>query len=149
MALAAVSDVAARLGRPLTTEEQDLASVLLDVAEARLRLRIPDLDQRVGANPAYMTVVVDVLASSVVRVLKNPDGFRMEMDGSYQYQVDTRAAAGFLTFLDSELEDLGLSGAFAIDTVGAAGSRGPLHDRPDLWLQWHWPGTGPVDGGIR
>lgn len=146
MALATPSDVETRLGRSMTAQEVDLASVLLDVAEARLRLRIPDLDQRIASNPAYQTVVVDVIASAVVRVLKNPEGYRMEMDGSYQYQVDTRAAAGFLTFLDDELADLGLRGAFAIDTVGATGERG-LYDRPDLWLQWYWPGTGPTNGG--
>lgn len=147
MALALVSDVEKRLGRPLTSEEGELASVLLDVTEARLRLRIPDLDQRLEANPGYGVVVVDVLASAVVRVLKNPEGYRMEVDGSYQYQVDTRAAAGFLTFLEDELADLGLRGAFDIDTVGATGAPS-LHDRPDLWFQWHWPASGPTHGGL-
>ena len=147
MALATPSDVETRLGRAPTVEEATLAEALLDVAEARLRLRIPDLDQRIETNPYYATIVVDVLANSVVRVLKNPEGYRMEVDGSYQYQVDTRAAAGFLTFLDDELADLGLRGAFDIDTVGATG-RGGLYDRPDLWFQWHWPASGPTHGGL-
>lgn len=146
MALATPSDVATRLGRDLTAEESELAVVLLDAAEARLRLLIPDLDQRTGSNAYYERVVVDVLANAVVRVLRNPEGYRTEMDGSYQYQVDTRAAAGFLTFLEDELDILGARGAFAIDTVGH-GPKWP-HDRPDLWFQWHWPATGPTHGGL-
>lgn len=143
MALATPSDVATRLGRDLTSEEMALASELLDVAEARLRLRIPDLDQRIAANPYYERVVVDVLANAVVRVIKNPEGYRREMDGSYSYAFDSRAAAGFLTFLDDELAVLGLSGAFHIDTVGKAGQGEYLQDRPDLWFQYYWPASGP------
>src|SRR5699024_406259 len=143
MSLATPRDVATRLGRDLTTQETALVGDLLDVAEARLRLRIPDLDQRIAANSYYETVVIDVIANAVVRVLKNPEGFRMEMDGSYQYQVDTRAAAGFLTFLDDELSVLGVGGAFHIDTVGVAGQGAYLQDRPDLWFQHYWPATGP------
>lgn len=141
MALAIVEDVQTRLGRKLTEQEAELAGALIADAEAMLRARIPDLDQRVAESETYAQLVRMVIANAVVRVLKNPGGYRTETDGDYSYAIDTRAAAGFLTFLDDELSQLGARGAFNIDTVAAAGRFG--RDRPDLWFQHGWPVTNP------
>ncbi|MFF4607933.1 Gp19/Gp15/Gp42 family protein [Streptomyces sp. NPDC001339] len=113
MAYATADDVGARLGRDLDDAEQRLAAVLLDDIEERLRARIPDLDERVSADEHYRALVVSVEAAAVVRVLRNPSGFRSETDGNYAYTIDTRAAAGFLTILDEEWQLLGAArGAF-------------------------------------
>lgn len=113
MAYATVDDVAVRLGRDLDDAEQRLAAVLLDDAEERIRARIPDLDDRVAASEHYRALVVSVEAAAVVRVLRNPGGYRSETEGTYAYTLDTRAAAGFLTILDDEWALLGVAhGAF-------------------------------------
>jgi Gp19/Gp15/Gp42-like protein len=138
MAYATVDDVAARLGRDLDEAEQRLAAVLLDDAEQRIRARIPDLDERVNASEHYRALVVSVEAAAVVRVLRNPGGYRSETDGNYSYQLDTRAAAGFLTILDEEWALLGAShGAFT-----ATPYLDPIHHDP-LHLMRHPRGTGP------
>ncbi len=120
MAYATADDVAARLGRDLDDAEQRLAAVLLDDVEHRLRARIADLDERVAASDHYRALVVSVEAAAVVRVLRNPGGYRSETDGNYSYTIDTRAAAGFLTILDEEWALLGAArGAFtAVSHLG-------------------------------
>lgn len=124
MALAAVSDVAARLGREISSQESDLSATLLDDAEAILTARIPDLLDRAAGDERYRALVVMVEASMVVRVLRNPDGYRQESEGGYSYTVDTRAAAGFLTVLDDEWALLGYraDGAFTIAPSLGAGA---------------------------
>ncbi|MGY0063371.1 Gp19/Gp15/Gp42 family protein [Streptomyces sp. LZ34] len=72
-----------------------------------MRARIPDLDERVAASEHYRALVVSVEAGAVVRVLRNPGGYRSETDENYAYTIDTRAAAGFLTILDEEWSLLG------------------------------------------
>lgn len=123
MAQASEQDVAVRLGRALDQGEQELVAALLDDAEALLIARIPHLLVR-AEDEAYRKLVVMVEANMVVRVLRNPDGFRQESEGGYSYTIDTRAAAGFLTVLADEWQLLGLSGgAFSIaPSFGATGS---------------------------
>lgn len=111
-------DVARRLGRELTEPETALAYVLAGDAERILASRTSDhtLD---ALDPA---LVAQVAASAVVRVLRNPDGFRSESAGGVSYTIDTRAAAGFLTILADEWALLGL---IAPSSNGGAFSFGP------------------------
>ncbi|MFL1441823.1 Gp19/Gp15/Gp42 family protein [Nocardiopsis protaetiae] len=114
MAYATVEDVQARLNRPLTDEEEGMAETLLGDVEAILRSRIPDLDER-AENPDYLALVVQVEANAVLRVIRNPDGFRQETDGNYSYTVSAAVASGHLFVMDSEWALLGVTkGAFTI-----------------------------------
>ena len=124
---AQVADVRARMGRELTGDEQTLAAVLLEEAELRLKARAT----AAGSTWAELDAlaVTSAEAWAVVRVLKNPDGYRSESDGDYSYQIDTRAAAGFLMFTTDELATLGLNGS------GAFGIEGGL-----MWLRRRRPG---------
>lgn len=118
MAYATVDDVQARMGRPLTAEERQLATTLLDDVEAMLKARIPDLDERAAADPNYRTLVVMVESNAVTRVLKNPEGYRQETEGNYSYSLNVAAAAGYLLILDSEWALLGAArGAWTITPV--------------------------------
>lgn len=114
--LTPTSDVAARLGRELTEAEGGLAFVLLGDAENMIRLRVPsgdldDLDQ---------DALHQVAANAVVRILRNPEGYRSESAGAVSYTIDSRVAAGFMTILADEWALLGLTsppangGAFSI-----------------------------------
>lgn len=112
---ATVADVAARLGRELTEAEKERVGALLDDAETILRTRIPDLDEQVSTGRIPADVVRLVLVSMVLRVVRNPGGYRSESAGDYSYTVDSRAASGFLTVLPDEWAWLGIGrGAFTV-----------------------------------
>lgn len=115
MAYATVPNVQARFTRPLTLEEEQMAQTLLDDVEARLRARIPDLDERVDADANYLALVVQVEANAVLRVLRNPEGYRQETEGNYSYSLSAAVASGHLFVMDSEWDLLGARrGAFTI-----------------------------------
>ncbi|MBO0830325.1 MAG: hypothetical protein J2P24_21330 [Streptosporangiales bacterium] len=115
MAYATVDDVAVRLGRPLTDDERAMVAALLGDVEALIKARIPDLDAQVTAGTIARDVVVMVEANAVLRVLRNPGGYRSESDGDYSYTVDANAAAGYLTITPDEWALLGAGGdAFTI-----------------------------------
>jgi hypothetical protein len=115
MTYASTSDVQTRLGRPLTTDEATQVDTLLDDAEVEIRSRIPDLDTR-AADPDYLQKVVKVEASAVARLIRNPDGYTSESDGTYTYQINYRLTSGELTITAKEWSQLGIgAGAFSIN----------------------------------
>lgn len=133
MATATVDAVKARMTETLTEQQLELAAVLLGDAEVRLVSRIPDLLDRVATDPAFAAAVVQVEAWMVVRVLRNPDGYRQESEDGYSYSLDTRAAAGFLTVLREEWDALGVAdGAFSIAPYLAV----PPALSPAYYLDW-------------
>ncbi|BDY27532.1 Gp19/Gp15/Gp42 family protein [Mycolicibacterium mageritense] len=111
MAYAEPSDVEARLGRPLTTEETTQVTTLLNDVELIIRDKIPDLDDRVTAGSPTESTVIMVEASAVVRLVRNPDGVTSENDGDYGYQLNWRYNTGQLELTDREWSLLGVSGA--------------------------------------
>src|SRR5690606_39528980 len=80
MAVATVDDVQDRFDRPLSEDERRLAEVLLGDVEAMIRARIRDLDARVAADSNYRALVVKIEAAAVLRVLRNPEGYRQETE---------------------------------------------------------------------
>ncbi|MER7174202.1 Gp19/Gp15/Gp42 family protein [Streptomyces mesophilus] len=88
---------------------------LITQAETYLYARVPDLDRRIASGQVTQATVDFIEASMVARVARNPDGYRAETEGDYSYQLDSRAAAGFLILLPDELIMLGIGrGAFTI-----------------------------------
>lgn len=116
MTYAQPSDVSARLGRPLTTDETTQVAALLGDAEILIKSRIPDLDDKVAAGSPTESTVIMVEASAVARLVRNPDGYTAEGDGSYSYQINWRLSTGQLEISDREWSLLGYSaGVFAVD----------------------------------
>lgn len=115
MALATLHDVETRLGRTLTDQEPVLVATLLGDAEVLLASRNPSLLSQASSDPTFRARAVAVEAAAVVRVLRNPEGYRSEQSGPFSYSIDTRAAAGFLTILADEWRQLGVSDTFTID----------------------------------
>ena len=72
-ALATPDDLAAGW-RVLTSDEEDVAAVLLDRASALVRLAVADVDARVTASSDYGVLVVAVVTSMVQRAMLNPTG---------------------------------------------------------------------------
>ena|SRR5690242_6226480 len=124
MAYATVADVEARLGRELTPDEENQATVLLEDVEGMIRARITDLDERVAANPNYERIVIMVEANAVLRVIRNPDAYVSETDGNYSYQRAAAGASGMLEILPVEWDWLGGgSDMFQIVPVSPYGDR--------------------------
>lgn len=105
MTVTSPSDVGARLGRALTTDEQTLAQTLIGDAERMIAGQVPGHDLADIDEDALKQVV----GSAVARVLRNPDGYRNEAVGGVSYTLDSRVAAGFLMILSEEWALLGLS----------------------------------------
>lgn len=104
---ATVEQVAAEIGRPITTQIE-IAQVQqwLDRAERIIRRRIPDLDQRVASGIPDAATVADVEVAAVSRKVYNPRGLRSTQrsidDGSTQDTVDSTQSDGVLRILDDE-----------------------------------------------
>lgn len=139
-------DIEARW-RPLSSEEQNVASTLLEDAWRLLRRvdGLADLEARIDADSELRAEVVRVLSLAVKRVLLNPDGKQIEQIDDYSYTRDKSTAAGELYFTDEEVAGLLPAdaprrlGAFAVDLAVPHDGFNSLHDtRPDLCLQWDW-----------
>jgi hypothetical protein len=113
---ATIDDVEARYGQALVGPEIIQVPIWLNSIERRLRKRIRDFDNRVNLDPDYKLDVIDVECSAIIRILKNPEGFKSESEGTYAYSIDSRVASGFMLILDEEWDQLGVnSGAFTIN----------------------------------
>lgn len=118
MAYATVADVEARLGRSLDSSEQTIVATRLNDVELLIRNKIPDLDTKVSQGNPDVEVLVMIESESVLRLIRNPDGYTAETDGNYSYQISAKVASGRLDILPEEWALLGFkSGAFTIRPV--------------------------------
>jgi hypothetical protein len=108
MSYAQAADVATRLGRQLTTEEASLVETRLTDVERLILRRIPDLAAKITAETVDVDDVRQVEAEAVLRLVRNPEGYVSEGDGTYQYVRDQSLASGRLEILPEEWEILGL-----------------------------------------
>jgi hypothetical protein len=128
MPYASVDDVAARLGRPITTDSETAqVNAWLSDIELIIRARIPGLDDLVTAgNPSEQAVVM-VESNAVIRKIQNPEGKASERIDDYYYQLDANRAQGDLYLTDVEWDlltpDTGSGGAFTITPYGAPDTR--------------------------
>lgn len=133
MAIATVDDVQDRLDRELTDDEKRLAATLLEDVEAIIRSRVRNLLRRAAADESYRQIVVMVEANAVLRVLRNPEGYRQETEGNYSYSLNAAVASGHLFVLGSEWELLGANrGAFTITPKVRHTGRGITR----TWERW-------------
>lgn len=115
MAYATVADVEARLGRDLDASESQIVTVRLNDVELLIKSRLPNLDELIADDELDVDLVKMIEADVVLRLIKNPDGFRSETDGNYSYQIDERVASGRLDIMAREWTLLGVkSGAYTV-----------------------------------
>lgn len=114
---ATATDVANRLGRELSPEETTLVTTRLADTERMILRRIPDLADQITAGAVAEADVIQVEAEAVLRVVRNPDGYRQETDGNYSYMLSAEAASGVLDIKPAEWKLLGVTvgGMFCID----------------------------------
>ncbi|WP_158169976.1 Gp19/Gp15/Gp42 family protein [Mycolicibacterium smegmatis] len=108
MPYATPSDVAARLGRELTEQETSLVSTRLEDAERMILRKIPDLADKISAGDIDVADVKQVEAEAVLRLVRNPEGYASEQDGTYGYTFSRDLASGKLEITREEWEMLGL-----------------------------------------
>lgn len=129
---ATVADLESRW-RPLSAQETINGQTFLDDVWRMLRRRLPDLETRIAADEDLREDVVRVMATAVLRVMKNPDGKRQESIDDYSWTRDQAVSAGLLYVSEDEWADLdpgaGSAGAFSITPYGSTGST-----QPDPWV---------------
>ena len=90
--------------RPLSAQEAINGQTFLDDAWRMLRRRFTDLAADVLADADLSAEVVRVMATAVLRVMKNPDGIRQESIDDYSWSRDQAVSAGLLYFTDDEID---------------------------------------------
>lgn len=105
--LLTIDDIEARW-RPLTDEEKIPAVTLIGDVIAWAHTIAPGLQGRLDADLSgnFTRNVTRILASAVIRVMKNPHAYRTEQDGSYSYTLDRAISAGELTLPGASLRGL-------------------------------------------
>lgn len=92
----------------------------IDKAELRLATAVAqrgfDLEVLASRSPS---LVADVVQNAVVRVLRNPEGYRSETEGDYSYTVNPMDSAGSIWFPDADLDVL-CPRPLAFGTIGLA-----------------------------
>lgn len=121
-------DVRERYEQVIPDDQSGYLSQLIDEAVIVLGAQVGDL----GTYPP--ATVKMLLIRAVMRVLRNPEGFTAESEGTYNYNLSQRVASGSIWFPNDEV-------AMLVPTslgVGSIRTRVPWHRRPwgstrDLW----------------
>ena len=109
MAHATADDVVALWAKEPEPEVMVLIERRLNQVERMIRRRIPDLDSRVVASQTFKEDLVDIEADSVLRLVRNPEGYISETDGAYTYQLSEAISAGKLEITADEWTILGVN----------------------------------------
>jgi hypothetical protein len=115
---ATVDDVRGAWERPIADSRVVYVQGRLNAAHRLLHGKAPGLDARVASGMPDRDLVKDVIVEMVLRVLRNPSGFRSETDGDYSYSRDTQVASGRLVVTDEDLETLGYGSSSTYSTPG-------------------------------
>jgi hypothetical protein len=127
MSIAQPSDVQSRLGRELTPEDTILVTVRLNDAERMLSrfANLPAKDQE---------DVKQVEAEMVLRLVRNPEGYASERDGTYGYTFNQAMASGELELTARDLAILGVVKGTGFVVLEPVHSQGPT--RAPWWRRY-------------
>lgn len=90
-------DVRARYERDIPDDRSPYLLALIGEAVQVLASKVGDLDQ---FPPATVKMLI---IRAVMRVLRNPEGFTSESEGTYNYNLSQRVASGSIWFPDDEI----------------------------------------------
>lgn len=109
MAFATADDVVELWAKEPEPEVMALIERRLNQVERMIRRRIPDLDLKAAASATFQADLVDIESDSVLRLVRNPEGYISETDGAYTYQLSEALTAGTLTITSDEWTTLGVN----------------------------------------
>ncbi|NWJ71711.1 hypothetical protein HX744_14490 [Pseudonocardia sp. ICBG1122] len=131
MAYATTDDVLVRHLGEMTPEAEAAIEVRLDDVEALIKVRIPDLQEKVSSGAINLSLVVLVESEAVLRLLRNPDGYTQETDGNYSYTLSAAVASGRLEIREDEWSLLGVrSGLMVLSPLPWTSPVDERHDAP-------------------
>ena len=140
---ATVDDIKDRyIGGDLPATDAEI-QVLIDDAEDIIRREIPDIEELIDSGEVPENRVRRIVAKMVIRVLRNPDGYRSTNLTSGPFSQGYTWAGdnpGELTLTDEDKDDLlpGIGGqrAYSVDMMpGDAGAEGPWFRTVDTtWM---------------
>lgn len=114
---ATIEDVEARWGPISDQALRARAETWVGDAWRKVK-RIPAVESRLASGDLEAEDVVGVICAMVIRVLKNPQGYRQRSIDDASVTIDTALASGELYLSDSERADLTLqvplSGMYSI-----------------------------------
>lgn len=79
----------------------------IDEAVRELLSYIPTLPQRIEKGLVDREFVIDKVVGSVLRVVRNPEGFESESEGDYTYRINKTVASGDIWYLERDLLSMG------------------------------------------
>lgn len=140
---AAVDDIKDRyIGGDLPATDGEI-QVLIDDAEDIIRREVPDIEELIDSGEVPENRVRRIVAKMVIRVLRNPDGYRSTNLTSGPFSQGYTWAGdnpGELTLTDEDKDDLmpGMGGqrAYSVDMMpDDAGAEGPWYRHIDTtWI---------------
>jgi hypothetical protein len=94
--------------RPLTPEEANIIASVIADAQDILEVAAEDagIPEVTAGDGRRVRAYVRLVATMVIRVLRNPDGFLTETIDDYTYRRDSAVSAGALYLSDDELGQL-------------------------------------------
>lgn len=108
MAYATANDVVILWAKEPEPEVMTLIERRLEQVERMIRRRIPTLDTKVAASETFEADLIDIEADVVLRLVRNPEGYLSETDGTYTYQLQADLTGGRLVITDEEWTALGV-----------------------------------------
>lgn len=116
MAYAEVQDVAARWARTPSDEEATLVEIRLAEVERKIERRFKALGlgtiaDQIAATTLDVEDVKQVEADTVLRLVRNPEGYLSETDGNYTYMLQAGSNAGALEISAEDWLTLGVTPA--------------------------------------
>lgn len=117
MAYATAADVVELWAKEPEPEVMILIERRLEQTERMIRRRIPDLDDLVLASATFQADLIDIEADVVLRLVRNPEGYLSETDGTYTYQLQQDLSGGRLQILDDEWTILGVFRLSRMSTI--------------------------------
>ena len=117
MAYATAQDVVTLWAKEPEPEVMVLIERRLEQVERMIRRRIPTLDTLVAASETFESDLIDIEADSVLRLVRNPEGYLSETDGAYTYMLQADLSGGRLQILDDEWTTLGVFRLSRMSTI--------------------------------
>ncbi len=126
MAIANKTDVVAAF-RALTPAEEAVVPNWLELCEAELASKVTGLRERFDAASGqagadFQTLVIGTIIAPVIRVLRNPEGWRSVQLDDGGFTRDKALSSGLLKFEDFEINRLqphaALGGAYVVGLGG-------------------------------